>query len=255
MTALLDCNRVTLAAGPKQLVRSLEWTVGAGEQWGILGPNGCGKTTLLHSLSGLHEVREGEILLRGQPLGALSRREIARLTGLLFQENHYPFPLSVEELVLAGRFPWQSVLAVVSAEERRLAREALATMQLEGFQQRRIDSLSGGERRRVALAALLCQQAAINLLDEPENHLDPGIRLTLLRRFLEQQPAARATVMVMHDPALAVRLCSHLLLLFSDGSWLAGRTEEIATGGNLSRLYGAPFEATRAGEVLLVYPG
>lgn len=255
MTTLLTCRALSLAAGPKQLARKLKWNVRPGEQWGILGPNGCGKTTLLHSIAGLHAASEGDILLGGKSVGELSRREIARQAGLLFQENHFPFPLSSEELVLAGRFPWQPVMAATSKQDRQVAREALAQMGLAGFGERRIDTLSGGERRRVALAALLCQQAALNLLDEPENHLDPGVRLSLLGHFLALQGERRATLMVMHDPALAVRLCSHLLLLFDDGSWLQGTTEEIATPGNLSRLYGQAFRTTQADGVLLVYPG
>ena len=256
MRPLAECDRVCLDAGTKRLVEDLRWELMPGECWGILGPNGSGKTTLLHALAGLHPVAQGEIRLDGTPVGKLSRKAIARHAGLLFQETHYPFPMRVRELVMAGRYAWQSRGGASSDHDEEITARAIAVMRLEKVAERHVDTLSGGERRRVALATLLSQQAGIQLLDEPENHLDPGIRLKLLESFVDQLDSHKqTTVMVLHEPALAVRLCSHLLLLFEDGSYLAGETDRVATAENMSRLYGTPFHAVRSGKILLFYPG
>ncbi|MGD1990071.1 MAG: ABC transporter ATP-binding protein [Chromatiales bacterium] len=256
MTPLVECHRVSLKAGSTLLTRELEWELMPGECWGILGPNGSGKTTLLQALAGLHPVSEGEIRLCGTAVEKMSRRTIARHAGLLFQETHYPFPLDVRDLVLAGRYAWQGWSGASSDTDEQISATALAAMRLERLADRPVNTLSGGERRRVALATLLSQQARVQLLDEPENHLDPGVRLKLLESFIEQLDSRRqATVMVLHEPALAVRLCTHLLLLFDDGSYELGETGQVATEASMSRLYGTRFHAVRAGEVLLFYPG
>ncbi len=256
MRPLAECDSVCLEAGTARLVQDLEWKLMPGECWGILGPNGSGKTTLLQALAGLHPVTRGEILLSGKPVGKLSRKAIARHVGLLFQETHYPFPMRVRELVMAGRYAWQNLGGASSDSDEEIFAHAIAEMRLERLAERHVDTLSGGEKRRVALATLLTQQAGIQLLDEPENHLDPGVRLKLLEGFIKQLDSNRqATVMVLHEPALAVRLCSHLLMLFDDGSYLAGETDQVATAGNMTRLYGAPFHAVRSGKRLLFYSG
>lgn len=256
MTPLMESRALTLKAGGKRLVEALDWQIHPGEQWGILGPNGCGKSTLLHTLTGLVAPESGTILLGGNPLDSMSRREVARQAGLLFQENHYPFPLTVKQLVLAGRYPWQTAYKSNVGEDRDIVSASLSSMQLEDLAERKINELSGGERRRVALAALLTQDAAVSLLDEPENHLDPGVRLSLLKTFLDALDDDRqAAVMVLHDPTLAVRLCSHMLLLFDDGSYLHGPTGDTATEDNLTRLYGASFQSVETDRGTLFYPG
>ena len=256
MRPLAECDTVCLEAGTTRLVQDLQWELMPGECWGILGPNGSGKTTLLQALAGLHAVTRGEIRLSGNPVGKLSRKAIARHVGMLFQETHYPFPMRVREIVMAGRYAWQHRGGASSDSDEEIFAHAIAVMHLERLAERHVDTLSGGEKRRVALATLLTQQAGIQLLDEPENHLDPGVRLKLLEGFINQLDSNRqATVMVLHEPALAVRLCSHLLLLFDDGSYLAGETDRVATAGNMTRLYGAPFHAVRSGKRLLFYSG
>ncbi len=256
MKPLAECDRVCLQAGTTRLVQDLEWQLMPGECWGILGPNGSGKTTLLQALAGLHPVVQGEIRLGGNPVGELSRKAIARHVGLLFQETHYPFPMRVRELVMAGRYAWQNWPGASSDSDEEISARAMAVMRLERLTERHVDTLSGGEKRRVALATLLTQQAGIQLLDEPENHLDPGVRLKLLEGFIDQLDCNRqTTAMVLHEPALAARLCSHLLLLFDDGSYLAGETDQVATAENMTRLYGTPFQQLRNGKILLFYPG
>ena len=227
---------VTIAGN--QVCSGLDLAILPGQCWAILGRNGAGKTTLLHTLAGLRGPAAGTIELRGKPLATLARRDIARLRGLLLQDDSDAFPATVLESVLVGRHPHLSRWQWESAEDVRIAREALAAADMAGTEARDVRTLSGGERRRVALAALLAQQPRLFLLDEPSSHLDLSHQLALL----EQLVAAvrldnKALIMVVHDVNLAVRYCDHALLL-ADGEASAGRAEELLTAKRLSAVYG-----------------
>lgn len=255
MTPLLQCDDICISAGGKVLASKLRWRVAAGECWGLLGPNGCGKTTLLLSLAGLSPLDRGEILLNQRNITSYSRRGFARLVGLLFQHNSYDFPTSVAELVITGRFAHQRLLAGVNDAERRLVLQRLQDLGIAHLAGRQANSLSGGEMQRVALAILLTQAPRLALLDEPENHLDPGVTIKLLqlvKDFFSNNN--KALVMALHDPSIALRLCSHLLLLFGDGRYLAGATGTVATAENLSALYAHPMGVVDTDDGQLFYP-
>ncbi len=232
----LDCS-----IGKRMLWQELELEVAPGECWGILGGNGSGKTSLLHALAGLRSPSAGEVHLAGQALSSLSRPEIARRLGLLLQDSHDVFPTSVWESVLSGRHPHLGRWQQETAQDLALAREALKTMDLGGMESRPVQSLSGGERRRLAIATLLTQDPALLLLDEPLNHLDlrhQQALLQLLRRFCNE--SGKAVMMVLHDPNQALRYCDKVLLLAGNGAWQAGKCEELLTAESLSGLYGCP---------------
>ncbi len=256
MKALLQCQKINIRAGDRELIQQLQWRIEPQQCWGILGPNGCGKTSLLHSLAGLREVEDGEIRIQQQSINSYSRRELAQLIGLLFQHSSYDFPTRVEELVMSGRFAHQKLLAGISAEDRQLVHIAMRNFKIAELADRAANTLSGGEMQRVAMAILHTQSPRIALLDEPENHLDPGIMfklLQLVRNYFSIEN--RSCIMVLHDPSVAVRLCSHLLLLFGDGRYIKGRTMDIATPENLSELYAHPMHAVTIDDGLLFYPG
>lgn len=255
MRALLQCQDVTIRAGARELIQQLQWRIEPQQRWGILGPNGCGKTSLLHSMAGLRELEEGEILLQQQSLSSYSRRELAKLTGLLFQHSSYDFPTRVDELVMAGRFARQKLLTGNSSEDLQMVHSAMQNFKIAHLAERAANSLSGGEMQRVAMAVLHTQSPRIALLDEPENHLDPGIMFIILQLLTEYfSNNNRTCIMVLHDPSVAVRLCSHLLLLFGNGRYIKGRTMDVATPENLSELYAHPMHAVSIDDGLLFYP-
>ena len=234
---------VTIAG--HRICADLDLTVERGACWAILGRNGAGKTTLLNTLAGLRAPAAGTLELLGRPLATLPRRETARLRGVLPQDDSDPFPATVIETVLIGRHPHLSRWVWEGAQDVAIARSALAASDMTGTEARDVATLSGGERRRVALAMLLAQDPRLFLLDEPASHLDLAHQLAMLDRLVQIVHAEeRALVMVLHDVNLALRYCDHALLL-ADGEAIAGPAAELLTQERLSHLYGVPLQALR----------
>jgi iron complex transport system ATP-binding protein len=211
-----------------------------GEFVAVLGRNGSGKTLTLHTLAGLRQPQSGEVCLDGAAMEGLSRRAVALRLGLLAQDVEESFVTTALEAVLVGRHPHLKLWQWESADDERIARAALTAVDLEDFAERRTDTLSGGELRRVAVAALLAQEPAVYLLDEPSNHLDPAHQLGILRLFRELCEAGKTVIATLHDPTVAARFADRVLLLHGDGRWAAGAASELLTAERLSELYLSP---------------
>ena len=240
---MLSVKNLVVEIGGKTVVGSASFQVRAGEKVGLVGRNGAGKTTLLTTLAGLHKATSGTIELEGRALAGFSPRELARFRGLLAQDDYDAFPATALETVLIGRHPHLSRWQWEGAEDVRVAREALAAVDMTGTEARDVRTLSGGERRRVALAVLLAQQPQLFLLDEPSSHLDLSHQVALLDRLVTLARAERrAVVMALHDVNLAARYCDHVLLL-DRGSAVAGPAAQLLTSERLSALYGVPLRS------------
>ena len=236
----LAARRVSVRVGSRELVNELSVEFAPGEVVAILGCNGSGKTLTLHTLAGLRAPHAGEVEIDGVSFTKLNRRAAALRIGLLAQDLEDAFVTTALEMVLIGRHPHLSLWQWETAEDERIAREALAAVELESFTQRRTDTLSGGELRRVAIAALLAQRPGVFLLDEPTNHLDPHHQIGVLGLFRGLASRGSAVVTTLHDPTLAARFADRVLLLFGDGSWRAGAVGEVLTAESLSELYKSP---------------
>ena len=221
----------------RRLVAALDLEVAAGELLCVLGANGAGKSLTLHTLAGLRPATPGSVRLCGRALGDWPRRERARRIGLLTQVSEDPFPGTVLEAVLVGRHPHVGLWGWESAADVAVARAALAACDLADVGERAIDTLSGGERRRVALAAVLAQDPDVLLLDEPQNHLDPHHQLDVLKLLRARADGGRAVVATLHDPSLAARFADQVLLLFGDGRWACGPTATTLTAASLAAIY------------------
>jgi len=236
----LACSQLTVEVAGRALVRDLQLTIASGAVTAVLGRNGAGKTMTLHTLAGLRAPSRGSVTLDGEQLANWPRRTLARKLGLLTQTTEDPFPSTVLDSVLVGRHPHIDFWRWESAADRSIAHEALRAVALDDLAERDVDTLSGGERRRAALATLLAQNPDVLLLDEPINHLDPHHQLDVLKLLRELACAGRTIVMSLHDAGLAARFSDHALLLFGDGEWLTGPTAQVLTPDTMTRLYGVP---------------
>lgn len=245
----LTVTALDISMGTRWLCRQLNFSLAPGERMAILGRNGAGKSTLLLTLAGLRPIEQGQVLLNSQPLLAIAPMVLARLRGYCPQQQHDAFASSVLETALIGRHPHLGRWDWEGRNDEAIAHAALAEVGLSALASRQVHTLSGGERQRLALATLLVQSPQLYLLDEPLTHLDLNHAIAMLALFAARTQAQQATmVTVLHDPNLARRYCQRALLLFDDGEWLEGPSEEVLTTDHLSRLYGYPLQALSAEE-------
>jgi iron complex transport system ATP-binding protein len=241
MKPLLSVSALQTSVAGRVICRNLDLTIHPGECWGILGVNGIGKTTLLHTLAGLREIDKGEIYYQANALTEINKLELAKRRGILFQDKADPFPATVLETVLIGRHPYIKGWQWESTEDIALARNALRQVELDGLENRYINTLSGGERQRVAIATLIAQQPGVYLLDEPTNHLDIRHQIKIMQLFENiRSQSDTALVMILHDLNLAARFCDHVLLLYENGQTMSGAAQKLLTTTNLEALYGYP---------------
>ncbi|MEX0734204.1 MAG: ABC transporter ATP-binding protein [Steroidobacteraceae bacterium] len=236
----IACRAVGVAVAGRELVRALHFEARGGEFIAVLGRNGVGKTLTLHTLAGLRAPATGVVELEGRDLSAWSGRERAQRLALLPQITEDPFPSTVFDTALIGRHPHLPFWQWEDAADLACVRAALAAVGLDGLAGRAVDSLSGGERRRLDAATLLAQDAPVCLLDEPTNHLDPRHRNEMLALFRARADSGGLIVATLHDATLAARWADRVLLLFGDGRWRFGEAATVLSDVHLSELYGVP---------------
>jgi iron complex transport system ATP-binding protein len=234
----LACSALTVEVAGRTLVRELSLDIARGSITCVLGCNGAGKTLTLHTLAGVREPAGGSIHIGGRALSTWPRKDLARTLGLLTQTTDDPFPSTVLETVLIGRHPHIGFWQWESERDADIARAALAAVEMRDLEARDVATLSGGERRRIAIATLLAQDPAVMLLDEPINHLDPHHQIALLRLLRANAGEGHTIVMSLHDAGLAARFADHALLLFGGGQWQYGPVADVLTEDSISRLYG-----------------
>jgi iron complex transport system ATP-binding protein len=252
--ARLSCRGLGTTVGGRLLVSDLDLDVRPGECWVIVGPNGAGKTTLVATLAGLRPATAGTIAYDGDAIETLSPRERARRRGYLPQDSVDHFPATVQETVLIGRHPHLGRFEWESAADIARASAALARFGLADFEMRDVGTLSGGERRRVALAALVAQEPGFMLLDEPSSHLDLGQQITALDMLTGlARERGTALVMVLHDLHLALRYADHAIAL-GNGRAVTGPADEVLTADALSALFGHRLAAVGSGPTRTLLP-
>jgi iron complex transport system ATP-binding protein len=238
---LLQASGLDVRIGRQTVCERLDLAIESNQSWALLGRNGAGKTTLLHHLAGLRTPHSGTIRLGQDPITGVAPRARARRIGILLQHSGRGFGASVLETVLSGRHPHLGVLAWEGPSDLAIAGACIAALGLDDLAERSLETLSGGELRRVEIARLLAQQTPVTLLDEPMNHLDLAHQATCLRVLKSTcVNAERAMLMVVHDLNLAYRACDHWLILDGNGGWRAGPRDTLADPELLGRAYGHP---------------
>ena len=234
---MLRTAGVDIAAGGKTLCSGLDFSVGAGELWAVLGCNGSGKTTLLHALAGLMQPAAGSVEYEARSLAAYARRELARGIGVLLQREEQEYWGTLADYVMLGRYPHaQSPFGGDIASTAAVA-HALAAFDLESHAAQSYATLSGGERQRARLAQLWAQDARLLLLDEPLQHLDLRHQLQAMRLIRAVTAGGGAAVVVLHDLTFAAH-CDRVLMLYGDGRHAQGAAAGMLTPSRLEALYG-----------------
>ena len=251
---MIDLCAVTVELGGKPVVNRVDGVVADGEWLALIGPNGAGKTTLLRAIARLVAFT-GEIALAGRSVVDLPRAELARLVAVVPQEPSTPPWMTVAEYVLLGRTPHLGPLAKEGARDRVAAARSLARLDLLAFVDRRLGTLSGGEKQRVVVARAIAQESRIVLLDEPTAALDIGHQqqaLELLDGLREE--SGLTLVAAMHDLTLAAQYADRMLLLDRGRVASEGTPAEVLTEGAIARHYGAAIDVVQVGDRIAVVP-
>jgi iron complex transport system ATP-binding protein len=246
-TIALRAAGLTIAVAGRAVVERADLAIGRGECWALLGPNGVGKTLLLHTLAGLRAPQAGTIEADGRALSAWQRRSLAQRLGLLLQDEVGDYWGTVREYVTLGRLPHRPPFAPLQESDTASVDAGLVSLGLDALAPQAYRTLSGGERQRVRLAQLIAQNPDVFLLDEPLNHLDLAQQITAMRCIAALARAGHAVVCTIHDPALALRYCSHALLMYDSGRLEQGPVADVVSHPALEALYKCRLEGADTG--------
>ncbi|MEK7376377.1 MAG: ABC transporter ATP-binding protein, partial [Candidatus Margulisiibacteriota bacterium] len=209
--ALLEVKNLTFGYNSKSVLNGISFSVEEGEFVGILGPNGCGKTTLLRAISNFVGVKKAEIYINGKDVTNLKRKEIARIVSFVPQLSEPAAGFSVYETVFMGRIPYLKNLSPASKNDLEAVENALKKTGLHSFKDQDVSSLSGGQYQRVLIARALAQETQILLLDEPTAHLD--IRYQVEIMDLIKNLSNKTVIASFHDLVLAKKFCNRIIII------------------------------------------
>jgi iron complex transport system ATP-binding protein len=234
----LRAQDVTLAYDGHVVARDLTVSIPEGGFTAIVGPNACGKSTLLRALVRMLKPRTGSVLLDGAEITSLPTKQVARRLGLLPQSSTAPDGITVADLVARGRHPYQRLLRQWSREDERAVRDAMAQTAVETLADRLVDELSGGQRQRVWLAMTLAQSTPLLLLDEPTTFLDIAHQMEVLDLCAELHEQGRTLVAVLHDLNHACRYATHLIAMREGAVVAQGDPSEIVDADLVEDVFG-----------------
>ncbi|MFT4299409.1 MAG: ABC transporter ATP-binding protein [Aeromicrobium sp.] len=222
----------------RTIISGLDVTIPDGSFTVIIGPNACGKSTLLRTLSRLLKPTAGAVLLDGRDVHEYQGKAFAREIGLLPQQSLAPDGITVVDLVSRGRFPYQTLFKQWTDADEQAVRSALEATRLVELSHRPVEALSGGQRQRVWIAMALAQETPILLLDEPTTYLDLAHQLEVLELCARLNAQGRTLVAVLHDLNQAARYATHLIAMRSGSVITEGAPDQVVTEESVERVFG-----------------
>ena len=234
------------------VLSNLSLEIPAGKVTAILGPNGTGKTTLLHILLGLLKPLNGVVKVSGKSHKEYSRRELSQMIGLVPQFESVPFNFSVFEFVLLGRSPYLKPLQLPGSEDVRITEEALLAAGIDHLRNKPVNEISGGERQLVHISRVLTQQTQILLLDEPTAHLDLENQNRILSLLKQMSSLGNTAVLTTHDPNAAIFAADYFVLMNRGKIAAQGNLDTVITAENLSMIYRTPIRVEQTNGYTMV---
>jgi len=234
----LNVSSLSFSYGDGNAVEDVSFDAERGEIIGIIGQNGCGKTTLLKCINSLLKPSGGTVMIEDVNVLSMPRKEIAKNIGVVSQHSTIVFPYNVLDMVMMGRYPAKNNFESYNSNDLEIVKRSMAETGVEGFADRTIDELSGGERQRVLIARALAQEPRILLLDEPTLHLDVNHQfdlMNLIKRLATERNML--VIIVTHDIMLAARFCDRLIMMEHGRIFTSGTTKDVLTEENLANVF------------------
>lgn len=240
MAVVLHTEKLGIGYPGNPVGRNLDITIEQGKVTMLLGPNGCGKTTLFRTLLGLLAIQGGRVMLGGHDLMALTRNDIARRIAYVPQVTQGYFPFRVLDVVLMGRAPYIGMFESPALSDVKIAKAALAEVGLSDFADRPLTAISGGQRQLALIARALAQAAPVLIMDEPTANLDYANQHRVMVRARALAADGRSVVISSHNPDHALRFADHAVLMQAGTVIASGTNETVLNADNLSEVYGIP---------------
>lgn len=234
---MYDLEDIEFAYGAKAVFQNLNLRFEAGHFYGIIGPNGCGKSTLIDLLAGHLQPGRGCVRLNGWPLQRLDRKTLARSIALVPQDFRINFPYTCAEIVMMGRYPYIPRFVRPGRTDHAIVEDVLKKADLDDFQSRYVDRLSGGERQRVVFARGLAQQTPVLLLDEATASLDMHHTMAMLNLAAAKVSPASLVIAVMQDINLAAMYCDRLVCMNAGAVFASGPLEQVLSAEMLQAVF------------------
>ena len=250
----LCAEAISVDLGTRTVLRDFTTRIVPGEFVAVVGPNGAGKSTALKALAGLIEPVRGRVLLDGNPLAQIERRDAGRAIAYLPQDRTVHWPLEAARVVALGRLPHRSFASAETQRDRDAVSSAMQRMDVLQFSQRPIVALSGGERARVLVARALAQEARYLIADEPTAGLDPAHTLHLFQEFARLAREGNAVITALHDLSLALRYASRVILLSEGRAVADGPAASVLTRERLAQVFGIETIVTTIEGIPVVLP-
>jgi cobalamin transport system ATP-binding protein len=233
-----ELERVEFAFAGKRVIQGVSIALSPGRFYGIVGPNGCGKTTLLDLLCRFRQPQSGQIRYDGNNLCAYSKRQLARKIALVPQNFYINFPFTVKDVVMMGRYPYIPRFSGPSARDAEIVAAVMESADVDRMAGRYITELSGGERQRVVFARALAQETPVLILDEATSNLDISHAVRLLGLAARKVQAESHTVLgVFQDINQAAVYCDHLIFMCRGNIAAHGTTREVLTPETLRSVF------------------
>ena len=239
VTMLFELNGITFYYADTKVIDDFSINLAAAKFYGIIGPNGSGKTTIIDLLVNHRQPAEGTLNYRGRKLAGYSKYELSREIALVPQNFYINFPFTVQEIVMMGRYPRIPRFASPAAEDREIVRTVMEQSRIVEFADRYVTELSGGERQRVVFARALAQKTPVLILDEATSNLDINYTISLLNiAAAGVRQEGKTVIAVMQDINLAAAFCDHLIFMAKGRIMADGPTDEILNPETLHSVFG-----------------
>ena len=232
---MIELKHIQVSYGKREILRDIDATIAPGRITAVMGPNGCGKTTLLRCIGGLLEPTSGSVAIDGQEVGSYSARALAQKVAFVRQQAQTDFEFSAFETVLMGRNPYQHHLQNESQKDWDIVEQCMKQTNTWHLRLAKPAEMSGGEMQRVMIARALAQQTPVLLMDEPVSNLDIAHQLEIMRLL---RTTDKTVVIVIHDLNLALQFCDDLMLIHNGALLFHGRMADGLTTENIATAYG-----------------